>query len=450
MADWDIYDWPTKIGQIKRQLGRLEIPAENKKLIEAFEEACIVQGMGVPRRAKVLRHLKDIAVEFLPTPFAEATIADLQKAVARVETREGYSPYTKRDVKIVLRQFFKWLVFRENWGTRREFPDLVAWIRTEVRRKDTHVVRASELITPEEVDRLIESAPHPRNRAFLALLYEVGARIGEAGALRVGDVAQDERGLLVDLDGKTGKRTVRLVQLAGHVVTWLNLHPARNNPAAPLWPSHRKGGMHPLPYRELFLIVQKAARAAGLRKRIYPHLFRHSRATHLLASGALNEAQAKVYFGWVPDSRILSTYIHLVAKDANDAILRMHGLAAPDPGPAASGLTCGMCKTPNPAQAALCYRCGCFLAAAPPAERAERVSAAGGRLAQMLDTPEGESAFRRLLREELAALFGATPPPRSPRPAGPTPGGAPAPSLPRQRPRLRAAPAPSATTAATR
>lgn len=48
---------------------------------------------------------------------------------------------------------------------------------------------------------------------------------------------------------------------------------------------------------------------AGLEKRIYPHLFRHSRATYY--ANRITEQQLKVFFGWTGDSKMVSTYVHI-------------------------------------------------------------------------------------------------------------------------------------------
>ena len=46
----------------------------------------------------------------------------------------------------------------------------------------------------------------------------------------------------------------------------------------------------------------------------------------VLASGIMNEQQAKAYFGWTPSSKMLATYAHLLTSDANNAILAEHHL----------------------------------------------------------------------------------------------------------------------------
>jgi len=75
--------------------------------------------------------------------------------------------------------------------------------------------------------------------------------------------------------------------------------------------------------------VQKedAAKRAGIPKRVYNHLFRHSRATNLLASG-MTEAQVKTLLGWKAGSPMLGQYAHLVSKDAYRGLLKSMGLVA--------------------------------------------------------------------------------------------------------------------------
>ena len=60
-------------------------------------------------------------------------------------------------------------------------------------------------------------AVQPRDKAFISMLYELGARIGEIGNLRVKDVVKDKYSFIVNLRGKTGQRTPRIVISDPHV-----------------------------------------------------------------------------------------------------------------------------------------------------------------------------------------------------------------------------------------
>ena len=101
---------------------------------------------------------------------------------------------------------------------------------------------------------------------------------------------------------------------------------------------------------------------SGMKKRVYPHLFRHSRATHCLANGWMNEAQCKVYFGWTPDSAMLSRYAHLTCEDANKAVLRMNGI---ETGQRKDSVLktkqCPNCKMINEPGAKFCNKCTSIL-----------------------------------------------------------------------------------------
>ena len=77
-------------------------------------------------------------------------------------------------------------------------------------------------------------AEHSRDRAFVSMLYELGARIGEVGSLRIKELARDKHGYIVDLEGKTGHRTPRIVISDPYITYWLNVHPLKNKADAPL------------------------------------------------------------------------------------------------------------------------------------------------------------------------------------------------------------------------
>jgi hypothetical protein len=80
--------------------------------------------------------------------------------------------------------------------------------------------------------------------------------------------------------------------------------------------------------------------------------------TYVLAKGVMNETQAKQYFGWVPDSKMIATYAHLISEDTDKAVLAMNGLAKQEKEAAVSApQACRFCGELSPPKADYCIRC---------------------------------------------------------------------------------------------
>jgi hypothetical protein len=76
----------------------------------------------------------------------------------------------------------------------------------------------------------------------------------------------------------------------------------------------------------------------------------------------MTEAQAKVYFGWTPESEQLATYAHLVDADANNAILRENNLApTKQEHDELRPITCRICGETNAPNTDYCTRCNAVL-----------------------------------------------------------------------------------------
>ena len=205
------------------------------------------------------------------------------------------------------KKFFQWL------GKGKLFDDLHPMF------KGRGMKLPEELLTREEVERLINSARTLRDKAMIAVLYESGARIGEIVTLQRKHVSFDEYGAVVIVNGKTGMRRVRLVESAMILAELLDSLPRA--PETTLWSNEFGERLH---YRSAYKMLKKLMNECSVNKNIYPHLFRHSRATHV--ADKLTEAQMKIYFGWSGRSDVPSVYVHLSGRDVEEAILRMYGV----------------------------------------------------------------------------------------------------------------------------
>ena len=349
-----------------------------------------MEALSKPRRIKLIGSLIILAKDYVKKDFNKATKEDLKDIVMAIDSIENYSPWTKHSYKVIMKKFYRWLAYGDEYRTKLDYPSKISWLRCGIKRKDQPKIKASDILTEEEVKRLMDAAEHPRDLAFISMLYELGARIGEMGGLLIKELTRDKHGYLIDLRGKTGHRTPRIVTSDPYVTQWLSMHPLKDDPDAPLWVVLGKRDKHRRPgYGTFHKIVRRLVEKAGIKKRVYHHLFRHTRVTHLLVNKQINEAQAKVYFGWVPNSTMLSEYSHLISNDVNKAILAMHGIKT---GKEKESLfkpkQCPRCETINSKEARFCQSCGSILDVNTAIDLDEKRSSGDDLVSELLEDPE--------------------------------------------------------------
>lgn len=179
----------------------------------------------------------------------------------------------------------------------------------------------------ETVEALIESPDltRPRgirDRALLELLYATGLRASECLTLGLEDVNLTAG--YVICTGKGQKQ--RLVPLGEQAADWLrrylrDVRPrlARRRDSGRLFLNPRGG---PLSRQSLWTIVRQAALAAGVRRRVSPHMLRHSFASHLLEGGAdLRSVQAMLGHTDIGTTQI---YTHLPSATVRTMYRRFH------------------------------------------------------------------------------------------------------------------------------
>ncbi|WP_440953557.1 tyrosine-type recombinase/integrase [Methanococcoides sp. FTZ1] len=254
------------------------------------------------------------------------------------------SEATKMTRKAHLRDLLKFL----------DKPELVDMIEIKPLKNSRKL--PEDLLTKDEVQKLIDHANSTRDKALIASLYDSGARIGEQVSCKIKNIQFDDNGCVVIFpEGKTGARRNRLVYAASYLRQWIDCHPQKDNPDAPLWISLDKSqkGITTDTVRKA---LSKIAERAGVKKRVNPHSFRHARATHLAPH--MTEQQMKSYLGWTPDSNMAGVYVHLSGKDTDDAVLAMYGMKnVEEQDDAMAIVRCPRCKEINPKTSKLCGKC---------------------------------------------------------------------------------------------
>lgn len=166
--------------------------------------------------------------------------------------------------------------------------------------------RTPRVLSPDEVGRLIEAAGNLQRRAILMALYSTGMRRTELVRLRVEDI-DSERMVIHIHKGKGGKD--RDVLLCPRLLETLREYWRWKKPKTWLFPGEpRERGNH-LSDKSVWHACNDAAHHAGIKKRVSPHMLRHSFATHLLEDGA-DLATIQVLLGHA-DLEATSIYLHL-------------------------------------------------------------------------------------------------------------------------------------------
>jgi len=195
--------------------------------------------------------------------------------------RLGLSASSIKLIVVALKIFFRWLHARKR--VERDVAEVLPLPRTERYLPET----MNEL----QVDQLLEGVPvnaprGRRDRALLELLYASGLRVSELVNARLENLDFDSR--IIRVTGKGNK--TRLVPVGQKACDAIRAYLETERPKMV---GKRTGSEIFLSARgtklttvRIWQIVKTCAKNAGLDMNVYPHLLRHSFATHLLSNGA--------------------------------------------------------------------------------------------------------------------------------------------------------------------
>ena len=230
-----------------------------------------------------------------------------------------------------------------------------------IAKKITKDYSANDMITLEEKKKIIDACPTLRDKALIDLAFDSGKRIDELLTLKIKMIQATENGYRIKAgeDSKTGMSSFIVLDCVPTLAKWLESHPDLDDPEAWVFPNMKhvwKGNKQS--YAGARNMLLRAKKEAGVKKRIYFHLFRHTAATN--AAKYMPEALLKDRFAWSDDSKMPSRYTHIQRGiDADNAYLKARGIE-----PETEDLTstvpvnCPTCKTPNSHDSKLCQSCG--------------------------------------------------------------------------------------------
>lgn len=326
-------------------------------------------------------------------PFKANTITDLFQGIERLKAAKyrgrPYKQNTLRDFISALKRFYVWMGDNEYVSLPRK---KLKSIRAPP--ADTMTKTAEQMLSEDEVRAMIDACQNSRDRALIAVLYEGAFRVEELGQLTWGQVKFDEYGLVLNVNEKTSRpRYVRLVVAKQYMIAWKNDYPFAMAPEALTFTSCQH---QPLEYAAIAAQLKKIGLRAGIQKRITPHLFRHSRITHMLQKGYNESIIKKVCWGNLKTG-MFETYVHLTDTDIDNEILGRQGIHRADHkvSVAMDAQQCLNCHTVNAPSHQFCSLCGEPLTA--------EVQQSMARLADDIEQTPEYQMIMEVVRQKLQA-----------------------------------------------
>jgi len=233
-------------------------------------------------------------------------------------SKEGISARSQSRIISGIKAFYKYLIME----------DYITADPTQLLESPKIGLKLPDTLSIEEIDKLIaaidlSTEQGERNRAMLEILYSCGLRVTELITLKLSNVSFVEG--FIKVIGKGDKE--RLAPIGKIALKYLNIYIGEVRNHQNIQKGHediiflnRRGKQ--LTRVMIFTIIKQLAEKIGLKKKISPHTFRHSFATHLIQGGAdLRAVQEMLGHESITTTEI---YTHLDKEYLREAIIQFH------------------------------------------------------------------------------------------------------------------------------
>ena len=255
------------------------------------------------------------------------------------------NPHSRVHYGFALKRFFELL----------EYPEVEKFI-VPYRPKS----KLPDILSHEEVLKIAKACDNVRDRALVLVTYESSRRNHEIRGLRIGDVKFDEYGAIATFHStKSEDATIRLILSASALQSLIEHHKDQDNPEAYVFYARDKQ-MTETRFRQ---ILHEATRKAGLKRRVYPHLLRHTRIAQLKRELKLSDDDIMNITGHT-DRRQLDVYGKITMASTNEKLLEIAGLQKSEEAKKVKGSqakVCPRCNFVNGPLSEFCGRCSLCL-----------------------------------------------------------------------------------------
>lgn len=194
-----------------------------------------------------------------------------------------------------------------------EKPEVASWVKLRPIRE---TISPEQTLNPDDINKLLEVADNPYDKALIAFLYDSGCRISEAQRIKWKDLQDTTDGIIVSIPTKKTNAGYRRVILpfASQYLKNLKIYAyGKENDL-----------IFPLAYRTHSDRIRYIRERSKIQKPFTSHLLRHAAATELVLQG-VQEGLIKKKLGWSPSSVMIARYTHPNDDAVIEATLKIQG-----------------------------------------------------------------------------------------------------------------------------
>lgn len=256
----------------------------------------------------------------------QANRQDLLQLVRKINQDEigeqDHSIWTLCEYKKALKAYYSWL-------TGKEHPEILDFMKVHPKEREKPKVSKDELLNVRQVEKMINACSNPRDKVFLAMLWDSGARLSELLTLRWKDLVFEDNMVRTHIwNGKHRPRNIYLVESVPLLRRWREWKSQRTTlrPEMPVLTNYRPhDSTKNLSARNAAKQIQDIRDRICLPDRIRtnPHAWRKARATDLAGKG-MSQPNLNLQFGWAPGSDASKYYIKLAEQDLERSIREIY------------------------------------------------------------------------------------------------------------------------------
>jgi integrase/recombinase XerD len=324
--------------------------------------------------------------------FKEVTREDILSFLNSFRKPEALDPLHKwigtyNIYRMHLMRFFKWLYYPDIYPSKdRPKPPPIENI-PQLKRKEKSIYKPTDLWTDEEDSLFLRYCPNTRDKCYHSMSHDSSCRPHELLRLRIKDVVfkitpdKTRQYAEVVVNGKTGSRSIPLIDSIPYIKDWIGQHPQSGNPNSILLCGLGKYIGRKLNERSLWDIYRRYKRdyfpkllknaniphedkqkiTELLKKPWNPYIRRHSSLTE--KSTILKEQHLRQHAGWSIRSHMPEKYLHYFGNESSEGILEAYGIKTKDKqlSDVLTPKQCPNCNEPNKPDSKFCAKCGMVL-----------------------------------------------------------------------------------------